>query len=216
MSKAKFLSKVAEEGITAAKKLFNAKTQKEATKTELKKAKQKFKNKPATQKGIKFSKKKNIKTGDEPAVMQKVGTRGEKITVGKKSGQGSVVEESTSKGMRKRGSRVAELDKKKREGTATKSEKNELTRARRRDAVDTTRRNIKISQSLRGRKKPEDTFLIALNKAKENGVLGKEFESLTKQQQMSIIRSAKLMQKLDNPSVTNKDVLRRKLSKYMK
>ena len=118
--------------------------------------------------------------------------------------------------MRKRGARVAELSKKKRERTATKAEKRELSRARRRDARDTTRRNVRISQSLRGRKKPEDTFLIALNKAKDDGVLGKEFESLTKQQQMSIIRSAKLMQRLDDPTIANKAVLRRKLAEYMK
>ena len=61
----------------------------------------------------------------------------------------------------------------------------------RKDIEDLRRRNVRISQSSRGRKKEKDNFAIALKAANERGELVPEFDELTKSQQERIINSAK-------------------------
>ena len=179
--------------------------------------KKKAVRRPATQKGVKFKRDGDMKLGEESRTERAIqdeldasriakGSRKPSVTVGKKSEQGSVVAESTSKGAKARAKRKVALEKKK---DKTEEEKAELKRMQRKDIEDLRRRNIRISQSSRGRKKEKDNFAIALKAANERGELVPEFDELTKPQQERIINSAK--RKLEEGDPT--DIARQMLKK---
>jgi len=88
------------------------------------------------------------------------GSRAENITVGKKSGQGNVVEESTSKAGRKAGQKKAELQRKVDDGTATKAEKAELKAMRLKDQLDLSRAQQSAGQTRKATPKAERTDYI--------------------------------------------------------
>lgn len=161
----------------------------------------------ATQKGVKFSKGKDIVTGDESAVMSKVGTRGEKVTASPEPG---FLKSQETKGSRKVAARKAELSALVRDGKATKSQKEELAGLRAKDRFDLEARNRRISSSLRGKTKEVDNFAVALRKAKETGELGEEFDKLTQNQQQKIIQSAKLTQNMKEPNQIAKEMLEKR------
>ena len=212
MSKAKAIQKTAEKLL--------GKTSKKATS----KSKAAKRSKPATQKGVKFAKKKDIKDGmpsraemqiDRELATARVakGSRAEKITVGKRSDPAKDrPQDLLSKSAKARIKKMTEIEKKIREGTATAAEKKFLKDARAKDTADLRRRNVRISQSQRGRKKAEpDNFMIALRAAKETGELVPEFEKLTLNQQKQIIESAKRTLDVPDPDVANRRMLLRKL-----
>ena len=141
------------------------------------------------------------------------GSRKPSVTVGSKSEVGGVVEESTSKGAKARAKEIVRLKTLVRQGKATKADKAKLKRMQNKDTEDLQRRNVRISQSLRGRKKEVDNFAVALRKAKETGELGEEFDKLTKKQQDAIIRSVKITQNIKDPDKITKEILEKRTPK---
>jgi len=141
------------------------------------------------------------------------GSRKPSVTVGSKSEAGGVVEESTSKGAKARAKEIVRLQTLVRQGEATKADKAKLKRMQDKDTEDLQRRNVRISQSLRGRKKEVDNFAVALRKAKETGELGEEFDKLTKKQQDAIIRSVKITQNIKDPDKIAKEMLEKRKPK---
>ena len=215
MSKAKVIQKAAEKLV--------GKTTKKAT-AKSKAAKRKAPS-AATQKGVKFAKNKDIQLGMPNKAEEQIsrelatarvakGSRAEKITVGRKSDPAKFdPTELLSMSAKKRISKMVEIEKKIREGTATAAEKKFLTEARKMDAEALRRRNVNISKSTRGKKKAEpDNFMIALRAAKETGELVPEFETLTKNQQDQIVQSAKRTLEVENPDISNRRMLLRKLA----
>jgi len=175
----------------------------------------------ATQRGLRFKRKGDIKLGDESpterAIQEELnaakvakGSREPSVTVGKKSEQGGVVAESTSAGAKARAKRKVELEKKK---NKTAKEKAELQRMERKDTEDLRRRNTRISQTSRGRTKEKDDFAVALKAANETGELVPEFDKLTKNQQNRILNSAKRKLEEGDPTENNKKMLRKVLAK---
>ena len=86
--------------------------------------KKKAVRRPATQKGVQFKRDGDMKLGEESRTERAIqdeldasriakGSRKPSVTVGKKSEQGGVVAESTSKGAKARAKRKVELEKKK-------------------------------------------------------------------------------------------------------
>jgi len=141
------------------------------------------------------------------------GSRKPSVTVGSKSKVGGVVEESTSKGAKARAKEIVRLKTLVRQDKATKADKAKLKRMQDKDTEDLQRRNVRISQSLRGRKKEVDNFAVALRKAKETGELGEEFDKLTKKQQDAIIRSVKITQNIKDPDKIAKEMLEKRTPK---
>jgi hypothetical protein len=183
--------------------------------------KKKAVRRPATQKGVQFKRDGDMKLGEESRTERAIqdeldasriakGSRKPSVTVGKKSEQGGVVAESTSKGAKARAKRKVELEKKK---DKTEAEKAELKRMQRKDIEDLRTRNIRISQSSRGRTKEKDNFSVALKAANETGELVSEFDTLTKNQQNRILNSARRKLEEGDPTENNKRMLRKVLSK---
>ena len=112
------------------------------------------------------------------------GSRAENITVGKKSGQGSVVEESTSKAGRKAGQKKAELQRKVDDGTATKSEKAELKAMRLKDQLDLSRAQQSAGQTRKATPRAERTDYI-------DPETGEIFGKPTKRQLEAAMRNAR-------------------------
>ena len=175
--------------------------------------KKKAVRRPATQKGVQFKRDGDMKLGEESRTERAIqdeldasriakGSRKPSVTVGKKSEQGGVVAESTSKGAKARAKRKVELEKKK---DKTEAEKAELKRMQRKDIEDLRTRNIRISQSSRGRTKEKA--------ANETGELVSEFDTLTKNQQNRILNSARRKLEEGDPTENNKRMLRKVLSK---
>jgi len=183
--------------------------------------KKKAVRRPATQKSVQFKRDGDIKLGEESRTERAIqdeldasriakGSRKPSVTVGKKSEQGGVVAESTSKGAKARARRKVELEKKK---DKTEEEKAELKRMQRKDIEDLRTRNIRISQTSRGRIKEKDNFSVALKAANETGELVSEFDTLTKNQQNRILNSARRKLEEGDPTENNKRMLRKVLSK---
>lgn len=208
MSKAKVAAKVLGKG---------------AGKSSASKAAKRKRPSKATQKGVRFSKGKDIKDGmpsrEEARIDAELrtarvakGSRKPSVTVGKKSDPAKFEpSEMLSKSAKARIKKMVEIEAKIRKGTATAEEKKYLKDARAQDAADLRRRNVRISQSSRGRKKEVDNFAVALRKAKETGELGEEFEKLTKNQQDMIVRSAKITKDMPDPQTADRKMLARKL-----
>lgn len=134
--------------------------------------KRKAVRKPATQAGVKFGKNKDIKSGMPSEEELKIdaelrtarvakGSRKPSVTVGKKSDPAKFEPtELLSKSTKERLSKMVKIEKKIREGTATAAEKRFLDAARAQDTEALRRRNVRISQSMRGKKKAERTDYI--------------------------------------------------------
>lgn len=191
--------------------------------------KKKAVRKPATQKGVKFSKNKDIKLGEESRTERAIqdeldtakvakGSRKPSVTQGKSSVSNFIKDQmSMSPGLKAR----AKQDEAFRRAIAnadTDAEKKQL-----RDALETIRkkraavdekaelsRRVNISKGSRGRTKEKDNFAIALKAANETGELVPEFDTLTKQQQQRIINSAKRKLEEGDPTETAKRMLEKR------
>ena len=151
-------------------------------------------DKKPTQKGLKLSKNKDIKMPERdietPTVIGNVGitARGEKINVGKD------MDITRTKGNVEHAKRKVMLQTKKDEGTATRSELNELSRRRAGD-VTASRKQGSGTRGKTGNAKSDDPFFIALNEAKKDGVLGTAYDKLLPNQQKQIEEAAKAFKK---------------------
>ena len=154
-------------------------------------------SKKATQKGVRFSKKKDIKDGmpsrEEARIDAELrtarvakGSRKPSVTVGKKSDPAKFdPTELLSMSAKKRIQKMVDIERKQRLGTSTKAEDNFLKAARRQDAEDLRRRNVRISQATRGKpKKKERTDYI-------DPETGEIFGNPTKNQLMVAARNAR-------------------------
>ena len=122
----------------------------------------------ATQKGVRFSKKKDIKDGmpsrEEARIDAELrtarvakGSRKPSVTVGKKSDPAKFdPTELLSMSAKKRIQKMVDIERKQRLGTSTKAEDAFLKAARQQDTDDLRRRNVRISQSSRGKPKKKE------------------------------------------------------------
>ena len=168
------------------------------------------KPKAATQKGVKFSKGKDIKDGAPSRAEQEIeaeqstarvakGSRSEKITTGKRSDPAKFdPTELLSMSAKKRIAKMVEIEKKIREGTATAAEKKFLKAARRMDEEDLLRRNRNISRTTRGKPRKEvDNYQKALEEANESGVYDSELtKDLTPKQKQQVEKAARAAARL--------------------
>ena len=145
-----------------------------------------------TQKGLRLSKNKDIRMPDRemdtPVVVGRTGITktGEKINVG------TPEDITRTVGSKKHAERKVLLQNRKDKGIASKDELAELA-ARRKADVEAFRRQT----SGRRTASPKDDFKIAQKMLEEDGEMGAAFERLTKNQQDSLIKSAKLKKESD-------------------
>lgn len=145
-----------------------------------------------TQKGLRLSKNKDIRMPDRemdtPVVVGRTGITktGEKINVG------TPEDITRTVGSKKHAERKVLLQNRKDKGIASKDELAELA-ARRKADVEAFRRQT----SGRRTTSPKDDFKIAQKMLEEDGEMGAAFERLTKNQQDSLIKSAKLKKESD-------------------
>jgi|5B_taG_2_1085324.scaffolds.fasta_scaffold03004_8 hypothetical protein len=181
----------------------------------------------ATQRGLRFKRKGDIKLGDESpterAIQDEIdtakvakGSRKPSVTQGKSSVANFIKDQmAASPGLQARTkqdnafARMIKNAKTKKEKEALQEALNKIRKKRRRaDALAETKRIAKSSGS-RGKTKEKDNFAIALKAANERGELVPEFDELTKPQQERIINSAK--RKLEEGDPT--DIARQMLKK---
>ena len=154
--------------------------------------KKKKDDKKPTQKGLKLSKKKDIRMPDRdidiPVVVGRTGITktGEKINVG------SPQDITRTVGSKAHAERKVLLQNKKDKGTASKNELAELVARRKADVIATRKQ-----QSGRRTSAPEDDFKTAQRMLEKDGEMGAAFDRLTKNQQERLIRSAKLKKESD-------------------
>jgi len=145
-----------------------------------------------TQKGLRLSKNKDIRMPDRemdtPVVVGRTGITktGEKINVG------TPEDITRTVGSKKHAERKVLLQNRKDKGIASKSELAELA-ARRKADVEAFRRQTSGRRTV----SPKDDFKIAQKMLEEDGEMGAAFERLTKNQQDSLIKSAKLKKESD-------------------
>ena len=150
------------------------------------------KDKKPTQKGLKLSKKKDIKMPDRdietPVVVGRTGITktGEKINVG------SPQDITRTVGSKAHADRKVLLQNKKDKGTASKNELAELAARRKADVIATRKQTGGRRTSA-----PEDDFKTAQRMLEKDGEMGAAFDRLTKNQQERLIRSAKLKKESD-------------------
>lgn len=148
--------------------------------------------KKPTQKGLKLSKNKDIKMPDRdietPVVVGRTGITktGEKINVG------SPQDITRTVGSRAHAERKVLLQNKKDKGTASKNELAELAARRKADVIATRKQTGGRRTSA-----PEDDFKTAQRMLEKDGEMGAAFDRLTKNQQESLIKSAKLKKESD-------------------
>ena len=120
------------------------------------------------------------------------GSRKPSVTVGSKSEVGGVVAESTSKGGRKAAERKAKLSAKKRDGTATEKELQELNRLRAKDVLDKLRADVKggATRSANAKKIPKGTYI--------NRNTGEVFEDV--ETKADLPKGAKMDDYIHNPT----------------
>jgi len=145
-----------------------------------------------TQKGLRLSKNKDIRMPDRemdtPVVVGRTGITktGEKINVG------TPEDITRTVGSKKHAERKVLLQNRKDKGIASKDELAELV-ARRKADVEAFRRQTSGRRTV----SPKDDFKIAQKMLEEDGEMGAAFERLTKNQQDSLIKSAKLKKESD-------------------
>tara|TARA_B100001094_G_C18054005_1_gene731511 strand:- start:365 stop:1066 length:702 start_codon:yes stop_codon:yes gene_type:complete len=145
-----------------------------------------------TQKGLRLSKNKDIRMPDRemdtPVVVGRTGItkKGEKINVG------TPEDITRTVGSKKHAERKVLLQNRKDKGIASKDELAELA-ARRKADVEAFRRQTSGRRTV----SPKDDFKIAQKMLEEDGEMGAAFERLTKNQQDSLIKSAKLKKESD-------------------
>ena len=150
------------------------------------------KNSKLTQKGLKLSKNKDIRMPEReietPVVVGRTGITktGEKINVG------TPQDITRTVGSKKHAERKVLLQSKKDKGTASKSELAELAARRKADVIATRKQTGGRRTSA-----PEDDFKTAQRMLEKDGEMGAAFDRLTKNQQESLIRSAKLKKESD-------------------
>jgi len=145
-----------------------------------------------TQKGLRLSKNKDIRMPDRemdtPVVVGRTGITktGEKINVG------TPEDITRTVGSKKHAERKVLLQNRKDKGIASKDELAELA-ARRKADVEAFRRQTSGRRTV----SPKDDFKIEQKMLEEDGEMGAAFERLTKNQQDSLIKSAKLKKESD-------------------
>jgi len=145
-----------------------------------------------TQKGLRLSKNKDIRMPDRemdtPVVVGRTGITktGEKINVG------TPEDITRTVGSKKHAERKVLLQNRKDKGIASKDELAELAARRKADA-EAFRRQTSGRRTV----SPKDDFKIAQKMLEEDGEMGAAFERLTKNQQDSLIKSAKLKKESD-------------------
>ena len=150
------------------------------------------KDKKPTQKGLKLSKNKDIRMPDRdidtPVVVGRTGITktGEKINVG------TPQDITRTVGSRAHAERKVLLQNKKDNGTASKNELAELAARRKADVIATRKQTGGRRTSA-----PDDDFKTAQRMLEQDGEMGAAFERLTKNQQESLIKSAKLKKESD-------------------
>ena len=148
--------------------------------------------KKPTQKGLKLSKNKDIRMPDRdidtPVVVGRTGITktGEKINVG------SPEDITRTVGSRAHAERKVLLQNKKDKGNASKNELAELAARRKADVIATRKQTGGRRTSA-----SEDDFKTAQRMLEQDGEMGAAFERLTKNQQESLIKSAKLKKESD-------------------
>jgi len=154
------------------------------------------KDKKPTQKGLRLSKNKDIRMPDRnidtPVVVGKTGITktGEKINVG------SPEDITRTVGSKKHAERKELIRKKQKEGTATKKELAELKAREKADKIATDRQGRgRRGKSTKTIAKSNDPFFRALEEAKKDGVLGKDYEKLLPNQKKQIVQAAKAFKK---------------------
>lgn len=166
------------------------------------------KNKKLTQKGLKLSKKKDIKMSETPpksldtttvSGSKGITNKGQSINIGDDvMGFNNFIKMSPSKGILNREKYLRGLEKIKREGNAT--QKAEATKKLERLEKIKEKSDTKaFSKQTGGRRTsaPEDDFKTAQRMLEKDGEMGAAFDRLTKNQQERLIRSAKLKKESD-------------------
>jgi len=189
-----------------------------ATSKELKKIKdaadkvKKNKSQPATQKGLKLSKKKDIRMPEReietPVVVGRTGITktGEKINVG------TPQDITRNMGNTQRAKLVASLELKKAKKTITKQEDKLLNRLDALSEKTESDRKFKAGVTQKGKSKNKsDDFKIAQKKLDEDGLMEEEFKRLTKNEQDGLIRSAKIKKDMKSPKDTTRELVRNRM-----
>ena len=167
----------------------------------------KNKSQPATQKGLKLSKNKDIRMPDKeietPVVVGKTGITktGEKINVG------TPEDITRTIGSKKHAERKVLLQSRKDKGIASKSELAELAARRKADVVATR----KQQGGRRTTTAPQDDFKTAQKMLEDTGEMGAAFERLTKNQQDRLIESTKLKKSMLTPEETTKKIVKTRM-----
>ena len=167
----------------------------------------KSKSQPATQKGLKLSKNKDIRMPereiDTPVVVGRTGitNTGEKINVG------TPEDITRTIGSKKHAERKVLLQSRKDKGIASKSELAELAARRKADVVATR----KQQGGRRTTTAPQDDFKTAQKMLEDTGEMGAAFERLTKNQQDRLIESTKLKKSMLTPEETTKKIVKTRM-----
>ena len=170
------------------------------------------KDKKPTQKGLKLSKKKDIKMPDRdietPVVVGRTGITktGEKINVG------SPQDITRNMGNTQRAKLVASLELKKAKKTITKQEEKLLNRLDALSEKTESDRKFKAGVTQKGKSKNKsDDFKIAQKKLDEDGLMEEEFKRLTKNEQDGLIRSATIKKDMKSPKDTARELVRNRM-----
>jgi len=170
------------------------------------------KNSKLTQKGLKLSKKKDIRMPDReidtPVVVGRTGITktGEKINVGTSE------DITRNMGNTQRAKLVASLELKKAKKTITKQEEKLLNRLDSLSEKTESDRKFKAGVTQKGKSKNKsDDFKIAQKKLDEDGLMEEEFKRLTKNEQDGLIRSAKIKKDMKSPKDTSKELVRNRM-----
>ena len=170
------------------------------------------KNSKLTQKGLKLSKKKDIRMPDReidtPVVVGRTGITktGEKINVGTSE------DITRNMGNTQRAKLVASLELKKAKKTITKQEEKLLNRLDSLSEKTESDRKFKAGVTQKGKSKNKsDDFKIAQKKLDEDGLMEEEFKRLTKNEQDGLIRSAKIKKDMKSPKDTTRELVRNRM-----
>ena len=192
MSMSRFIREIAENGIRTARSVYGS-LDKKATKAQKERiaaAKKKFKDRPKTRRK---SEPEGMARDPKAGSNVRGGVDVDKGKAGKvtRSQDPGFLQQQRTPGSRAAAQMKADLDKKKREGTATKRELETLAALRRKDVVDEGRARARASATARGKKRKEpDDFAIAINR--ETGEINEAaFNRLTANQQKLLIQDIK-------------------------
>ena len=165
-----------------------------------------------TQKGLKLSKKKDIKMPDRdietPVVVGRTGITktGEKINVG------SPQDITRNMGNTQRAKLVTSLELKKAKRTITKQEEKLLNRLDALSEKTESDRKFKAGVTQKGKSKNKsDDVRIAQKKLDEDGLMEEEFKRLTKNEQDGLIRSATIKKDMKSPKDTARELVRNRM-----